>query len=318
MIPRLKRTGLLPAVLVAVVATATAFLIPSCASVNPRGHASVNAELLSRGDTLLDSSSERRLEDFLQLPDRSHLVALEMTSDSEVLLAYAPQSQLDRESARVRGISALYRLDPDTGTLVELDHREVGDDVAPHSSPRYREFRDRTPEEQTWFEEAIRINPEEWERRYTFLLDGPEGTPPLPVRLRAYYGRGPHYLDVSFLDPGSGQRRRWRLRLVTIDLERGVTPRLMRHLSAMRWDGERYVTFLDSIFDLQEDQRHRLVEDVPSSYVDLVTVDESWEHAVVFYGGTRIAREVAVSPLLLPGGAATSGRDRALLPSGSE
>ncbi|TVR75000.1 MAG: hypothetical protein EA427_00500 [Spirochaetaceae bacterium] len=285
---------------------ATAIALSACASLRPAEEAVTHPAFLPGGEGIFREEGPGPVEGLLQLPDRSHLVALEVISESEILLAYAPQSHLDRESARAHRISALQRLDPAEGTVEVLDPDGLAGG-AHLPAPRYRDFRDRTPEEQTWFEGALVINPEEWERRYTFLLEGPEGSPALPVRLRAHYGRGPRHLDVTFIDPGSGDRQNWRIRLVTLDMERGVTPRLIRYLSAMRWDGERYVAFLDSIFDLEEGTRHRLVDGVPTTFVELVAVDEHWEHAAIVYGGTRVSREVAITPLALPAGHLPAG-----------
>ncbi len=299
-VARRRRVGLgVPTVLLVLI------VLSGCASVRPREHAVVNTELVPSGRAVLEDAPALHLE----TSDRNRLVSIDVVSEREVLLGYAGVNDFDRESAVVRRFSEVVRLDPETGEAESLPAGYASADGEGMTTPRFRDFRDRTPEEQVWFGGSLVINPEERERLYTFLLDPSPGygsahnegnSASLPVALRASYGSGPHFLRVIFFGPEG--RRDWRLRLVTLDMERGVTPRLLRQLSAMRWDGERYVTFYDSIFDLKTGDRHRLIDNVPSTFVELVAVDPSWSRTAIVYGEQRVAKELALTTLTVPRG----------------
>jgi hypothetical protein len=309
-IPRWLSALLLPAIVL--------LAAGGCASLRPRENAMIHPEVLperSRTEVLGRNGGAP-----LELPGRLHLVALEVVSEREVLLGYALQGDLDRVNGRARRLREVHGFDPRSGMTTRL--APDGAEARRLLEPRYRDFRDRTPEEISFFGGNVVIVPEEYERRYSFLLDASlpgrdDGEPPadrsadpLGVTLRASYGSRPDGLRVTFYPPspastssGSGVRlepRTERLRLTALDISGGVTPTLVRHLSAMRWDGRRYVTFFDSIFDLKTGERYQLVQGVPSTYLEVVSVDERWETAAIVHGELRITRDLGISPLHLP------------------
>lgn len=296
------------------------FVAGGCASLRPREHAVLHAELMP-GSSPADVLGRNGLAP-LVLPGRLHLVALEVASEHEVLLGYALQGDLDRENGRVRRFREVRRVNPRDGRVEHLDPDGV--EARRLLQPRYRDFRDRTPDEISFFGGKVEIVPEEYERRFSFLLDASpsaQGTSDLPldpstdssndplrVTMRATFGQRPDGLRVTFHLPrsledgvdGSQQPLAVRLRLTALDISRGVDPAFVRHLSAMRWDGRRYVTFFDSVFDLQTGERYRLVQDVPSTYLELVSVDPRWSAVAVVHGDLRVTRDLGISPLHLP------------------
>jgi hypothetical protein len=71
-------------------------------------------------------------------------------------------------------------------------------------------------------------------------------------------------------------------------------------MTAMRFDGERYVSFADSLFDLETGARHRLVENVPRGFVDTIAIGPGWNAFAAITGTLRFSRSIGRAGLAIP------------------
>jgi len=289
-------------------AAALLLFAAGCTTVPPERTAEFPASFVPNGSELFAGQAPAPLK----MGD-AHLLGITMPAEDTVYLYYAPQTAIDRDSARVESFSEIYRVDLSTGTRARIA-QERAEELAGRF-PRFERFRDFVPEDEVLFGGSVVLPLSRLERRISFTLDSEEqrgeghradievGTSKrlrvtLYVRFELDNEARQRRLRIAFERPDG--TRVYRLDPDLVRLSNGLNARLLRLMTAMRFDGERYVSFANSLFDLETGDRHRLIENVPRAFVDTIAVGPEWEAFAAITGSLRFSRSIGSAELALP------------------
>ena len=269
--------------------------LASCATVPPQERITFNETWIEDGSRMFTE----RVEVSTRGEGNEYMVGIRVVSDSTGYLYYASRQQIDRERAHIREFGDIYRVDLDTLELEPVvDEAARADAIAEFAS--YRDFRYHEPTDEGLFSGWSRVSKIAYERTYSFELVSDTGGERLPVALRWVYDEDPRRLLINFGRGRSAHRASFPPEI--FDLSNVGEPDYWRTLSAMRYRADtEHVTFFDSIVDIDDGRRIRLIENAPSNYIETIAVSPSWERMLVLYWKYRETKYLSVLEVNPPG-----------------
>jgi hypothetical protein len=282
------------AVTAAIAACAVALTMAGCATAPPQQRITFNEQYVNNGPLMFTS----RTEVSTRGEGNEYMVGIRAVSDSTGYLYYASRQQIDRERARIRQFGDIYRVDLDTLEVTSVEDAGEREEAIAHFSS-YRDFRYRKPTDEGIFGSFGRISKIAYERNYAFDLISDDDNELLPVALRWVYDGDPIRLILRF---GEGRRApRISFPPDIFDLSNVGEPDYWRTLSAMRYGASSgHATFFDSIVDVEEGRRIRLIENAPHDYIETIAMSPSWERMMVLYWKYRETKYLTVLEVTPP------------------
>jgi hypothetical protein len=272
----------------ALAALAAVLVLSGCATVPPEQRITFNEDYVNNGPVMFTS----RTEVSTRGKGNEYMVGIRAVSDSTGYLYYASRQQIERERAAIREFGDIYRVDLDTLEVTRVDDPGEREEAISRFSS-YRDFRYREPTDEGIFGGFGRVSKISYERSYSFDLLSDGGDERLPMDLRWVYDEDPVRLILRF---GEGRRApRMSFPPDIFDLSNVGEPDYWRTLSAMRYRASSgHATFFDSIIDVEEGRRTRLIENAPKDYIETVAMSPSWERMMVLYWKYRETKYLSV------------------------
>lgn len=268
--------------------------LASCTTLPPEERITFNDAYVLNGPAMFSE----RTEVSTRGEGNEYMVGIRAVSDATGYLYYASRQDIDRERAEIREFGDIYRVDLDTLQVTAVDTQaERTEAIAQFAS--YRDFRYDKPDDDGLLSGWMGVSHIAYERDYTFDLAADRSADRLPVALRWIYDEDPRRLLIRFGSGRSGHRVSFPPDI--FDLENVGEPDFWRTLSAMRYRPESaHVTFYDSIVDLEDGTRVRLIDDAPGDYIETIAMSPSWERMMVLYWKYRETKYLSVLEVTPP------------------
>jgi len=273
----------------------------ACTTLPPEETVTFNEEYVVNGPAMF----ENRIEISTRGEGNEYMVGIRAVSDDAGYIYYASRQDIDRELGEIREFGDIYRLDFETLELTPVTDSQARQEAAEQFSS-YREFSYRKPTDEGLLSGLLGVGKIAYERNYNFEIvpDGDGGAGDggaLPVALSWVYDEDPVRLVLRF-GRGRGSTRS-SFPPEIFDLQNVGEPGYWRTLSAMRYRAATgHVTFFDSIVDLNERRRIRLIENTPTDeYVETIALSPSWTRMMVLYWKYRETKYLSVLEVTPPG-----------------